>query len=176
MLRLFLTALILVFPVPSVKMRHRFILADSTKCVGCLSCELACAASYMGIAFEEAYSIKAPLISRNRVVKVETKTSPLQCMHCEDASCAAICPHGVIERMDGFIKLHEEACVGCGCCSLVCPYGAIRMVQKEDRRVAVKCNLCFSHPEGPSCVRVCTTDAIHLVDYDAFETLMATKG
>lgn len=157
-------------------MRNHFILADSTKCVGCLSCELACAASYQGISFEEAYTTKLPLISRNRVVKIEGKTSPLQCMHCESPSCLAVCPHGVIEKMDNFIKIHEEACVGCGCCSLVCPYGAITMRQKEDRRIALKCNLCFDRIEGPSCIRVCTTNAISVVNYDEYTKLMAQKG
>ena len=54
-------------------MRNHFIFADSTKCVGCLSCELACAAAYAGISFEEAYTTKLPLISRNRVVKIDGK-------------------------------------------------------------------------------------------------------
>jgi hypothetical protein len=56
-------------------MRNHFIFADSTKCVGCLSCELACAAAYAGISFEEAYTTKLPLISRNRVVKIDGKTA-----------------------------------------------------------------------------------------------------
>ena len=83
-------------------MRHRFIFADSSKCIGCLSCELACAAANAGISFQEAYATAKSLISRNRVVKYEGKTAPLQCMHCEDASCMAVCPHGVIEKMDDF--------------------------------------------------------------------------
>ena len=157
-------------------MRNHFIVADSSKCIGCLSCELACAAAYAGISFEKAYSTPLPLISRNRVVKIGTKTAPLQCMHCETPSCMAVCPHGVIEKMDDFIKIHEEACVGCGTCSLVCPYGAITMVQKENRTIAVKCNLCFKLPDGPSCIRVCTTSAISVVDYDEYTKLMAQKG
>lgn len=157
-------------------MRNHFILADSAKCIGCLSCELACVASHLGISFEEAYTTNAPLISRNRVIKFNGKTAPLQCMHCEHPSCLNVCPHGVIEHVDGFIKLHEEACVGCACCSLACPYGAITMIEKEDKRFAFKCNLCFTYEEGPSCVRVCTTNAIAVVNYDAYTQIMAQKS
>jgi len=157
-------------------MRHRFIFSDSTKCVGCLSCELACAAANAGISFEEAYVTKLPLVSRNRVIKKGQKTSPLQCMHCEDASCMAACPHGVIEKVGDFIRLNEKACVGCGCCTFVCPYGAVTLNPKEGRMIAQKCNLCSNLPTGPSCVRVCTTDAIRVVDYETFESLMASRA
>lgn len=176
MLRLSLTASILVSHVLSVKMRHRFIFADSSKCIGCLSCELACAAANAGISFQEAYATAKSLISRNRVVKYEGKTAPLQCMHCEDASCMAVCPHGVIEKMDDFIRLNEDACVGCGTCVRVCPYGALSLQEKNGRTIAQKCNLCSKLPTGPSCIKVCTTDAIRVVDYEEFESLMRNKA
>jgi electron transport protein HydN len=149
-------------------MSHKLIVADTKKCIGCMSCELACAAANAKISFEAAYTTTLALIARNRVVKVEGKTAPLQCMHCEDASCAKVCPHGVIEAMDDFVKLNEKACVGCGTCVLICPYGAIKLVEKEGRTFAQKCNLCFEHPEGPSCIRVCTTDAIRVMDKETF--------
>lgn len=157
-------------------MSNRFIFTDTSKCIGCLNCELACAASYLGIPFEEAYTTKAPLISRNRVIKQEGKTAPLQCMHCESPSCLAVCPHGVIEHKGDFILLHEEACVGCSCCSLICPYGAIKMIQKEDRAIALKCNLCSEREEGPSCIQHCPTEAIRVINYTKYKTLMASKG
>jgi len=157
-------------------MRHRFIVADSRKCIGCLSCELACAAANAGISFEEAYTTKRPLFSRNRVVKIEGKTAPLQCMHCEDAPCVSVCPHGVIETTGDTVRLNEAACVGCGTCVLVCPYGALALNPQKGRMIAQKCNLCFHLPAGPSCVQVCTTDAIRMADYDMFETLQADKG
>jgi len=156
-------------------MRNKFIFADTTKCVGCLSCELACAASFAKIAFEEAYTTSLPLISRNRVIKMGTLTAPTQCMHCETPSCLNVCPHGVITQMENFVKIDETACVGCGTCALICPYGAIKMIQKNNRRIALKCNLCNDHLEGPSCIRVCTTEAISLVDYDTFEAKMAER-
>lgn len=154
-------------------MRNHFIVADTQKCIGCLSCELACAAANAKISFEEAYTTVLSLISRNRVAKVGTLSAPLQCIHCESASCAAVCPHGVISQMGNFVKLSEEACVGCGTCEKACPYGAIKMVTKNERTFAQKCNLCFEYVEGPSCVKVCTTDAIKLMDYDQFESAKA---
>jgi len=35
--------------------------------------------------------------------------------------------------------------------------------------VAVKCDLCDFHPDGPQCVRACPTDALVLVDDGAVE-------
>lgn len=154
-------------------MNNRFIFTDTSKCIGCLNCELACAASYLGIPFEEAYTTSLPLIARNRVVKVEGKIAPMQCMHCSEPSCMAVCPHGVIEKEKDFIKLNEEQCVGCGSCLLVCPYGAIHMVPKEDKRIAIKCNLCFDKESGPSCLQHCPTHAIFIIDTKRYTAMIA---
>lgn len=156
-------------------MSHKLIIADTKKCIGCLSCELACAAANAKISFEEAYTTKLPLVSRNRVVKVDTKTAPIQCMHCEDPSCVKLCPVGALRFDRDTIQLNEKICIGCKMCMMVCPFGAIKLVEHEGRVFAQKCNLCLDHPEGPSCIRVCTTDAISIVDYDTFKAKMAEK-
>ena len=62
----------------------------------------------------------------------------------------------------------DKLCIGCKMCMMVCPYGAIKLVEHEGRTFALKCNLCMDHPEGPSCVRVCTTDAICVMDKESF--------
>ena len=149
-------------------MSNRLIVADTRKCIGCMSCELACAAAYAKISFEEAYTTKLSLVSRNRVVKFENKTAPLQCMHCEDAPCAHLCPVGALRFDQDTIQLDDKLCIGCKMCMMVCPYGAIKLVEHEGRTFALKCNLCMDHPEGPSCVRVCTTDAICVMDKESF--------
>lgn len=150
-------------------MRHQFIITQTDACIGCLSCELACAAAHANISFEEAYTTLLPLLSRNRVIQHHGKMAPLQCMHCETPSCMAICPHGVISLEEGFVKLDETACVGCGCCALACPYGAIAMVKEDERVYALKCNLCFERDNNPACVEHCPTQALSLMDYAHFE-------
>ncbi len=162
-------------------MNNMFIFTDSSKCIGCLNCELACSASYYNISFDEIYQVPKPLISRNHVVKVGTKMAPMQCMHCMTPSCLSVCPHDAIQHEQHFIKIYEDKCVGCGCCSLVCPYGSIQMVPQiinttgTQKMVAIKCNLCADVPEGPSCISYCPTDAICIIDYQQYLTIFDKK-
>ena len=75
---------------------NRFIYADPDKCIGCINCELACSASHMDLDTDSVYAMiqrgeeVAP--SRNKVVKVDGKTAPMQCMQCPDAPCLEGCP------------------------------------------------------------------------------------
>ena len=159
-------------------MNNMFIYTDSTKCIGCLNCELACASSHMNMSLDEALESGKRLIPRNRVIKVQNMTAPMQCMHCQDPSCLNACPHDAIEHKGHFVHINEEKCVGCGCCSAVCPYGAIKMVEMEhlqsniDNKLAVKCDLCYDKEEGSACVQECPTDAITLIDYKQYSAMM----
>ena len=162
-------------------MNNMFIYTDSSKCIGCLNCELACASSHMGLSMEEALVSDQKLVSRNQVIKVKNKTAPLQCMHCNNPSCLTACPHDVIQHEGHFVKVYEEKCVGCGCCSLVCPYGAVKMVEEEiletniNQQIAIKCDLCHEREDGPACVEYCPTDAIGLIDYNEYNKLVSPK-
>lgn len=159
-------------------MNNMFIFTDTNKCIGCLNCELACATTYHKISFEEIYYAQAPLISRNKVMKIGSKIAPLQCMQCMSPSCLNVCPHDVIQHENHFIKLYEDKCVGCGCCSLVCSYGSIQMVEIEDaitkdkRHIALKCNLCYDLENGPACIAHCPTDAICIIDYEQYSKII----
>ncbi len=162
-------------------MNNMFIFTDASKCIGCLNCELACAASHMGMSMEEALTSGKKLITRNRVVKVHEKTAPMQCMHCNNPSCLTVCPHDVIQHEGHFVKVYEEKCVGCGCCSLVCPYGAIKMVEQDipetqiNQQIAIKCDLCCESEDGPACVQICPSDAICLIDYNEYAKISSSK-
>lgn len=162
-------------------MNNMFIFADATKCIGCLNCEVACAAEHLNMSIEEALKKRIPLVSRNKVVKVNNLTAPLQCMHCNNPSCLSVCPHDVIQHEGHFVKIYEEKCVGCGCCSLVCPYGSIQMVEQVieetdiNQQIAIKCDLCCDSEEGPACISSCPTDAICLIDYDEYSNIVSPK-
>lgn len=162
-------------------MNNMFIFTDSTKCIGCLNCELACASSHMNMTLDEALESGKKLIARNKVIKVKDMTAPMQCMHCQTPSCLSACPHDAIQHEGHFVHIHEEKCVGCGCCSLVCPYGAIKMIEDEtlemniNNQLAIKCDLCFDKEEGSACVQHCPTHAITLIDYEEYSTMMIQK-
>ena len=43
------------------------------------------------------------------------------------------------------------------------------------RSVAVKCDLCHFRPEGPECIRVCPTKALHIVESEEVTDLIAKR-
>ena len=156
---------------------NKFIFADYKKCIGCLNCELACAASHADIGLDEAYELKskgANLIYRNLVVKGLKYSAPMQCMQCEDAPCLKACPIEIIKMEKGFVKIYEDDCIGCRSCAMVCPFGAISMSPREsllENLVAIKCDLCGGEDNKQACVEVCPTDAINLIDYQTYREL-----
>ena len=106
--------------------------------------------------------------------------TPIQCRHCEEAPCALVCPTGAISQENGMVYLNRAACFGCKGCSMVCPFGAIRIRAEikvvGDRRTkrakALKCDLCVDDATGEvreeacACIKACPTKAITLVDSD----------
>jgi len=143
------------------------IVTDLKKCLGCHSCELACAISrsasqdLFGAIREEPKPA-----TRVRVLKVATQPVPLQCQQCQDAPCASVCPSAALYRpgKEETILFRRELCIGCSSCVLVCPFGAIR---RADGGVMAKCSLCWDRlTEGkePACVEACPTKARKLAD------------
>jgi len=166
-------------------MANKFIFADATKCIGCLNCELACAASHMGISLDEAYERGLrgeKLIHRNQVIKHANLTAPMQCMQCEDAPCVKACPINIIVYENNYVKIYEDDCIGCRSCAIVCPFGAIVMAEREvdnqnvTNLVALKCDLCGGDEGKQACVNVCPTDAIELIDYDEYKKRKQEKA
>ncbi len=159
---------------------NKFIYADPNRCIGCINCELACAASHMNIDIDTAYNLMLngeKLYSRNKVVKVNGKTVPMQCMQCPDAPCLEACPVDIIKFESNFVRYYEDSCIGCENCSMVCPYGAVVMAPniKPDapvsQMVALTCDLCGGENGKQACINICPTDAISLVDYETFKKL-----
>lgn len=162
-----------------------FVLADPTRCIGCQSCEIACAVAHLGTSVTVAGEMEVPFQPRLHVVRTSQVTMPIQCRHCEDAPCANACPAGAIVRQDGVVLVKQEKCIGCKTCVLACPFGAMDVVPAleagvrvqqpglkvqaaegaapKDRYVAHKCDLCIGRPGGPACVEVCLARALVIV-------------
>ena len=156
----------------------RVITVDVRKCMGCHSCEIACA-----IAHSEAKTLfeaigERPLPQpRVSVLAVGEAAIPLQCRHCEDAPCVEICPTGALQKPDseGPVTIDHELCIGCKSCIIVCPFGVIAM--SADGKTIVKCDMCIERlerDEQPACVEACPTGAMQLVSVD--ELTAAARG
>lgn len=154
---------------------NSFVIADPSKCIGCRSCEVACAASHRDKdAGFTVGTMDTPIVPRLYLVKEEKVVMPIQCRHCEDAPCANACPVNAIEQDDGSIRVNESACIGCKTCMLVCPVGAVDLLPRYDKKqsgaafegkaklVAHKCDLCKENGGTPACVKACPKEALKL--------------
>jgi len=81
------------------------------------------------------------------------------CNQCGEPECKAICPAGAIEKSesDGVVRVNEDKCIGCGLCTLVCPYGGIYF--NPETHKPFKCDMCDGKPR---CVEACP---YHVLSY-----------
>jgi len=144
---------------------NRFIIADATKCIGCRTCEVACAVSHHENQDCAALS-PDEFISRIRVIKDHCWTTAVACHQCEDAPCANVCPVDAISREHGHIFVEQTRCIGCKSCMLACPFGAMEVVSSRKKARAIKCDLCWHRETGPACVEACPTKALQCMDVE----------
>lgn len=145
---------------------NRFIIADATKCIGCRTCEVACAVSHQENQDCAALS-PDEFISRIRVIKDHTWTTAVACHQCEDAPCANVCPVDAISREHGHIFVEQSRCIGCKSCMLACPFGTMEVVSSRKKARAIKCDLCWHRATGPACVEACPTKALQCMDVES---------
>ena len=137
------------------------IATDLNRCVGCLSCMVACKAvnnvpigSYWNKVLRIGPSLKEGATSSH---DVEMYYLPVQCQHCADPECVKVCPTGASHKLeDGTVQVDKEKCIGCQFCAMSCPYG-VRYLNEEER-VVEKCTLCeqkTAQGELPMCVDTC---------------------
>jgi len=87
----------------------KVITLDTSKCVGCRNCELACAF----INSKETCERKFSMIRVNHYIE-EHAVIPMTCLHCEDPWCMAVCPSGAITRdpETNAVIIQDEKCAG----------------------------------------------------------------
>jgi Fe-S-cluster-containing dehydrogenase component/CRP-like cAMP-binding protein len=146
------------------------MLIDLNRCVRCDDCVRACASTHGG---DPRFIRHGKTFDHWMVANA--------CMHCADPVCMIGCPTGAIHRsqVSGTVVINDETCIGCVTCASSCPYNNIRMVEIRSRSgdalvdpdssrpilKATKCDLCYTNPGGPACVRACPHDALRRVDF-----------
>ncbi|MFC1511279.1 4Fe-4S dicluster domain-containing protein [Candidatus Margulisiibacteriota bacterium] len=133
------------------------IFCSIEKCLGCKSCEIACAVEHSKSKDLFASIGEFPLPRQRRKVEaIKNLRLSTACQHCESAGCIDACMSGAIYKDDRGAVLHdEEKCVGCWMCIMACPFGVISRQEK----IALKCDLCPDRDEY-ACVKACPTRAL----------------
>ncbi len=148
------------------------ILYDSTMCVGCQSCEFACAEKY-GFPppedFPEA-GVKRETSETSRVVINSFNTSKGEqfmrrsCNHCNSPACASAClTKAMYKTAEGPVIWREEKCMGCRSCIISCPFDVPKFEYNSPNPKIQKCRMCFEllqEGEIPVCVANCPAEAI----------------
>ena len=150
-------------------MHRKRILFNKDRCLGCRSCELACAIQHSESGTLFGAIKEAPLpVYRLKVSGSSGHPIPLACQQCPEPLCSFACKAGGITRdpLTGEVVSDQKKCVSCWMCVMACPYGVIRM---EDERGAAKCDLC-GDLDIPACITSCPTDALFLDESEDVET------
>jgi formate dehydrogenase iron-sulfur subunit len=168
-------------PEPEVRGAHTGQVAkliDTTKCIGCKACQVACMEwndlrDDIGTCnghYDNPHDLSEYSWTLMRFAEYENPKGDLEwlirkdgCMHCEDPGCLKACPSpgAIVQYANGIVDFQEENCIGCGYCVAGCPFDVPR-ISKKDKK-AYKCTLCSDRVGvglEPACVKSCPTGAI----------------
>lgn len=139
--------------------QYRFTFAMDV-CVGCHSCEVACAEQNgrpVGGAWRRVGELEGGAFPSTRRYSLS-----IACNHCLEPTCLSGCPTKAYEKLgNGLVVHHADDCVGCKYCMWNCPYEV--PVFDEAHKVVSKCDLCrprLEQGQSPACVLACPTRAI----------------
>lgn len=159
---------------------------DTTVCIGCKACEVACKEwnqlpaedmSLTGMSYDNTGALSAttwrhvafieqvrPAQDHDRDADVPGRWLMMSdvCKHCSNAPCLEACPTGAIFRTEfDTVVVQQDICNGCGYCVPACPFGVVAIDDCDGK--AHKCTLCYDRLKGglePACAKVCPTDSI----------------
>jgi formate dehydrogenase iron-sulfur subunit len=149
---------------------------DTSLCIGCKACEVACKewnvlpaddVGLSGRSYDNTGRLSAT--TWRHVAFVEqlgrddgaphgraTSMPPYQstwlmmsdvCKHCERAGCLEACPTGALFRTEfGTVVVQQDVCNGCGYCVPACPFGVVELDLRDGK--AHKCTLCYDRLKG----------------------------
>ncbi len=154
------------------------VLIDTTRCVGCRACQVACKAknglppdpqplpanrSYPEELSDDTFTF-VDFCKVNAGGKQELRTVKKQCMHCQNPACASVCPvAAIVKSPKGPVVYDAEKCMGCRYCMAACPFNIPKFEWDSANPRIRKCTLCADRVEQglkPACVEACPTGAL----------------
>jgi formate dehydrogenase iron-sulfur subunit len=167
---------------------------DTSLCIGCKACEVACKEwnslpaeefKLSGNSYDNTGGLSATTWRHVKFVEKisdggerATTLQPFQsnwlmmsdvCKHCSPAPCLEACPTGALFRTEfDTVVVQQDICNGCGYCVPACPFGVVELNPPDGR--AHKCTLCYDRLKGglePACAKACPTDSIQFGELSA---------
>ena len=159
-------------------------LVDTTTCIGCKACEVACLEwngyDFRETAFDNTYQTM-PETAWNfwNLIKFNEYTTDDgtpqwfmrkdQCMHCEEPGCLEACPAdgAIVQYANGIVDFNQDNCIGCQYCVTGCPFN-IPKFNAATKKV-YKCTLCSDRVGAglePACIKSCPTGCLHFGSKD----------
>ena len=156
---------------------------DTTLCIGCKACEVACKewnnlpADHVGLtghSYDNTGALSANTWRHVNFIEHAVRDDNQQafqsgwlmmsdvCKHCHNAPCLEACPTGALFRTEfDTVVVQQDICNGCGYCVPACPFGVVDLSTIDGK--AHKCTLCYDRLKGglePACAKACPTDSI----------------
>lgn len=153
------------------------LLYDTTKCIGCKACVVACKEAngmpadvdgYGGGLYDapeglNQYTKNVIQLYRDDDAK-ELSYVKKQCMQCVDPACVGACMLGALTKGKfGVVSYDASLCVGCRYCQAACPFNVPQFEWAKLAPKIVKCELCRDRLEKgkePACTEVCPRGAV----------------
>jgi formate dehydrogenase iron-sulfur subunit len=157
-------------------------LIDTTKCIGCRGCQVACKQWHQHKAdktvLNPTFTSPAKLNARTytnvgfhedeRNGSVTWNFAKNACMHCKSPSCVSVCPVGAfIKTKEGPVIYRDERCMGCRYCMMACPFDVPKYEWDKLLPIVQKCNFCYDRLQAgkkPACATACPTGGITFND------------
>ena len=154
-------------------------LIDTTTCIGCKACEVACVEwndmPFQTTQFDNTYQTMPDtdwnywnLIKFNEDQHNDGSFAWLmrkhQCMHCADPGCLRACPAdgAIVQYSNGIVDFQQENCIGCQFCVSGCPFNIPKF--NSSTKKVYKCTLCSDRVGAglePACIKSCPTGCLH---------------
>ncbi len=171
---------------------------DTTLCIGCKACEVACkewnnlpadSIGMTGESFDNTGQLSANTWRHVAFVEQDVRTeesTPFQsgwvmlsdvCKHCHNAPCLEACPTGSLFRTEfDTVVVQQDICNGCGYCVPACPFGVVEVSTMDGK--AHKCTLCYDRLKGglePACAKACPTESIQFGEVELLQARAAHR-
>ncbi len=159
------------------------MLIDTTKCIGCRACQVACKSwndlPGESTEFSETWSNPRFLNANNytRVIfreiahpggELRWHFIKRQCNHCLDPACESACPVGALHKLpDGPVVYNDDLCIGCRYCMMACPYQIPKFEWSKAVPLIRKCTFCADRQavgQEPACSASCPTGCLEYGD------------